>query len=133
MFDIPPPPFDFEVIQDHADFMMAIEKSSVADTEIELDGRTLPVRQAWIYVRYPDPYYTQPHHETQEERLVKEQWHLGYFSCKEQSSAVAAFLFFDKNGNFINKMADTLTLQDFQPIPKDNIGSLQLQFVCGCR
>ena len=70
MFDISTELYHFEVIQDHSDYKMAIEKSSVQAKTLSLEGKEYPVIQAWIHTQYPKPYYKQVHHQTGKNKLV---------------------------------------------------------------
>ena len=64
MFDIPAEPYHFEVIQDHEDYKMAIEKSSIQAKTLFLKEKEYPIVQAWIHTQYPEPYYKQENRQT---------------------------------------------------------------------
>jgi len=106
MFDIPTEPYHFEVIQDHSDYKMAIEKSSVQAKNLSLKGKEYPVIQAWIHTQYPEPYYKQVHHQTGKNKLVFSQWYLSYFSCADKADAGTVFFGGSRQIEFSSKAAD---------------------------
>ncbi len=131
MFDLPDKPYQFEVIQDHSDYMMAIEKRSIRQKNLSLKEKNYPVVEAWIYVRYPSPYLEVSNQHTGKNELVFSQWYLNYFSCAEKKSAVATMKFYDENQKLINESVFNIqSLDDFKEEGKGTIGELQLNTVC---
>ena len=131
MFDIPTEPYHFEVIQDHSDYKMAIEKSSVQAKNLSLEGKEYPVIQAWIHTQYPEPYYEQVHHQTGKNKLVFSQWYLSYFSCADKANAIVTMKFYGRDGKLINESMSRIdSLNDFSKIRAETVGEIQLNTVC---
>lgn len=131
MFDIPVEPHQFAIIQDHEDYMMAVEQSSIQNKTLILEGKEYPVKQAWIYVQYPYPYYEQEHRQTGKKELVFSQWYLSYFSCVEKKSAIPVMKFYGKNREPIRELEFNIqSINDFEETPVDSVGELQLNEVC---
>ena len=131
MFDIPAEPYHFEVIQDHADYKMAIEKSSIQAKTLSLKEKEYPVVQAWIHTQYPEPYYKQENCQTGKNELVFSQWQLSYFSCADKTDAIAAMKFYGKDGKLINEFVPRIdSLNDFSEIRAETVGEIQLDTVC---